>query len=126
MVISNLRLPGHPKLSYSRLERIQELHSRVLKISHVPCHDSQTVTMGGGGKLAVEGGNGDAFFLPTSHELTPDMGHACIEAENPAIHALAETSEPRLKRGFLFSRRQSFNAPAQFSNGDGADVEIRF
>lgn len=125
MVISNPALPGYPKLSYSRLERIEELYPGIMKIRNISGHYHQTVAMGGGGKLAVEGGNGDTLFLPTSHELTPDMGHACVEAENPAIHALAETSEPRLERRFSFSRRQSLNAPTQFSNSDGADVELR-
>ena len=59
--------------------------------------------MGGGGKLAVEGGDGDALSLPACHELTPDVGDADIKAENPALHALAEAGEPRLECRSSFS-----------------------
>lgn len=81
--------------------------------------------MGSGSKLAIEGGNGDALFLPTRHQLSPNVCYARIEAENSAIHSLAETGEPRLERRLSFSRRQPLNAPAQFSDSDSTDVELR-
>lgn len=76
------------------LIRVQKLHPCMLKVSHIASNHRQTVAMGGGGELTVEGGKGDALSLPARHELTPNVGDAGIKAENPTIHALAEAREP--------------------------------
>ena len=81
--------------------------------------------MGCGGNLAVERGDDELGSIPFRLELTPDMGGAGVEAEHAAFHALAEGLQPRVELRPSFSGRQAFDAPAEFPNGDGADVEQR-
>ena len=81
--------------------------------------------MGCGGKLAVEGWDGDTIVFPSSNQLAPDMGDAGIEAEHTSIHAFAKPYEPRLQARFALARRQAFNTFTKLSDGDGADVEFR-
>lgn len=81
--------------------------------------------MGGGGQLAIEGRDIDALLIPCAHQLAPDMGGAGVETKNAAIHALAEGDEPGLQGRFSLPGGQVLDATAEFSNGDGAQVEFR-
>ena len=76
-------------------------------------------------ELAIEGRDVDSLFLKACNELPPNVGGAGVEAENAAFHALAETGEPGLQRRFPLSGREGLDAPAEFSDRDGAQVEIR-
>jgi len=87
-------------MSWRRLlgrERIEELHPRVLEIRDIPCHHGQAMALGGGGELAIEGRDVHSLLLEVGDELPPNMGGAGVEAEDSAIHALANCFEPRLE-----------------------------
>lgn len=97
---------------------IEELYSCGLEIRDVPRHHCQTVAMSGGGELAIERGNGDAFFIPFRHQLSPDVGSAGIVAKYVPFHALAETGEPGLQSRLPLSIREDLYPTAEFTDSD--------
>ena len=107
------------------LERIQELHPRIFEICHVPGHHRQSVTTGGGGELAVSGGESDAAFVATGYKLAPDVSGAGVETEDAARHAITEICEPCLEACLAFTHGKALDSSADFAYGDGADVEFR-
>ena len=75
-------------------ERIHEFHTSVFEIGDVTSHHRQSMTVGGGGELAVGSGQSDAAFIAAGDHLAPDVSDAGVEAEDAALHAIAETCEP--------------------------------
>ena len=97
----------------------------MLKISHIPRHQRQSVTMSGGGELAVDSGDTQAGLGPAGHQLAPDVGGREIEAEHPAFHAIAQSGQPLLEIGLSGSMGQALDAVAELSYGDRAHVQVR-
>ena len=127
--VAGLRGSSEPRLDSSGSElkkRVQRFDPALFKVCGVSRDDGERVAAGGGGDLAVQGGDGHTCFFPFRLELTPDMGGAGVEAENAALHAIAEGLEPCAELGFAFAVGQALDSPADFADGDGADVELAF
>lgn len=107
-------------------KRVQRFDPALFKVCGVSRDDDERVAAGGGGDLAVQGGDGHACYFPFCLELPPDVGGAGVESENAALHAIAEGLEPSAELGFAFAVGQSLDSPPDFADGDGADVELAF
>ena len=74
--------------------------------------------------MAVGGGEVYAHLVASGDHLTPDVSGAGVEAEDTALHAIAETSEPCLQTGLSFADGKALDSSADFAYGDGADIEF--
>ena len=109
--------------------RIQELHAHISEISHISRHPSPSAwrwEVGGGGKLAVGGGESDGASVAARDKVAPDVSDAGVEAEDAAFHPGPEAGEPHLKTRVLFTLLATFGSTAYFTYSEGADVELGF
>ena len=81
--------------------------------------------MGSGCDLTVERGHTDACLVPLGFELTPDVSSACVETENSSFHAVADGLKPLTELCLAPAISQTLNATTDFTNRDGAHIEVR-
>lgn len=103
-----------------------QFDSSEIKIGRIPGDESEVVPLRGGCDLAVQRWNVEACLVPFGFQLAPHVSSARIKAQDTPFHAITERLEPGMELRFSFSRRQAFDAAAEFPNGNGADIQFRF